>query len=221
LTGLYEAIAAGDAPSTRALTERALAEGFEPMKLVNEEMVPAMEEAGRKFENHEYFVPDLLLRARAMKTAMALLRPLLASANVPSRGRIVIGTVKGDVHDIGKNLVAALLEGAGFEVIDLGVGVSPEKFISAIVEKKPAIVGLSALLTTTMLSMKTTIEAMKQAGVRDKVKVLIGGAPVTREYAEQIGADGTSNSGTGAVSLAKLAMGLQAPRVAGVHLCIR
>ena len=219
LTRLYEAIADGDAPGAKICVESALVQGFDALQLVNRCMVPAMEEAGRKFENHQYFVPDLLLRARAMKTAMALLRPMLAKADFKSRGRIVIGTVQGDVHDIGKNLVAALLEGAGFEVIDLGVGVTPEKFIAAVLERDAQLVGLSALLTSTMLSMKATVDALRHAGVRQRVKVLVGGAPVTREFAEDIGADGTSNSGTGAVTLARLAMGLPAAKVPGVHLC--
>ena len=156
-----------------------------------------------------------------MKTAMALLRPLLARGEVKSRGRVVLGTVKGDVHDIGKNLVAALLEGAGFEIIDLGVGGPPEKFVAVIRERQPQIVGFSALLTTTMYGMKTTIDALVQAGLRQQVKVLVGGAPVTRQFAEEVGADGTSNSATGAVVLAKLALGLEATATPGVHLCTR
>jgi 5-methyltetrahydrofolate--homocysteine methyltransferase len=219
LTGLFEAISNGDSQAARSITEVALASGIEPLMLVNQSMIPAMDEAGRKFEANEYFVPDLLIRARAMKTAMALIRPLLATGEVSSLGRIVLGTVKGDVHDIGKNLVAALLEGAGFEVIDLGVGVAPEKFVAVVCEKNAQLVGLSALLTTTMYSMKTTIEAIEQAGLRSRVKVLVGGAPVTRDFADEIGADGTSNSAAGAVILAKLALGLPAQLTSGVHLC--
>ena len=192
------------------MTEQALAEGTDPLKLVNECMIPAMDEVGRKFESSEYFVPELLISARAMKAALELIRPLLVARGDKPVGRVAIGTVKGDLHDIGKNLVASLLEGGGFEVIDLGVNVSPEKFIASVKEKNANIIAMSALLTTTMPAMKTTIEALKQAGVRDKVKVLIGGAPITQRYAEEIGADGYSENAVGAVALAKKACTLAA-----------
>jgi 5-methyltetrahydrofolate--homocysteine methyltransferase len=218
---LHDAILSGNADAARTITENALAAGAEPMVLVNDIMTPAMETAGNLFAAGEIFVPGLLVRARAMKTAMALIRPLLVNCAVKSLGRIAIGTVKGDVHDIGKNLVGAMLEGSGFEVIDLGVNVPPEKFVATIREKNPQIIGLSALLTSTMLSMKTTIDALQEAGVRDKVKVLIGGAPVTKRFAEDIGADGTSNNAVGAVVVAKLAMGIPVADVSGVHLCMR
>ncbi|MBA4146836.1 MAG: corrinoid protein [Verrucomicrobia bacterium] len=214
---LYDAMISGDAEAARCVTVRTLAEGVAPLSLVNDYMIPAMEDAGKRFAAGEYFVPDLLIRARAMKTAMAILRPLLVAAQIKSAGRVVLGTVNGDVHDIGKNLVGAMLEGCGFEVVDLGVNVSPEKFIAAINERNPHIVGMSALLTSTMYSMKTTIDAMVQAGVRDKVKVLIGGAPVTRQFAQEIGADGSSNNAVGAVAVAKMAMGLQIESTAGVY----
>jgi 5-methyltetrahydrofolate--homocysteine methyltransferase len=210
LTKLYEAVVAGDAKISRSLTEQALAEGVDPLQLVNECMVPAMDEVGRRFESNEYFVPELLISARAMKTALELVRPLLAARGDKPLGRVAIGTVKGDLHDIGKNLVASLLEGGGFEVIDLGVNVAPEKFIATIKEKDATIVAMSALLTTTMPAMKTTIEALKQAGVREKVKVLIGGAPITQKYAEEIGADGYSENAVGAVALAKKAVAVAA-----------
>jgi len=179
---------------------------LDPLALVNECMSPAMDEVGRRFECNEYFVPELLLSARAMKSALELIRPLLAARGAQSKGRIVIGTVKGDLHDIGKNLVAALLEGGGFEVIDLGVNVPPEKFVATVREKDAQVVALSALLTTTMLSMKTTIDAIKDAGMRDRVKVLVGGAPVTKKFADEIGADGYSENAAGAVSLARQTM---------------
>jgi 5-methyltetrahydrofolate--homocysteine methyltransferase len=206
LKQLYEAVVNGDAKTTQALTKQALADGVDPLKLVNEFMVPAMDEVGRRFEANEYFVPELLISARAMKAALELIRPLLTARGDQPLGRVAIGTVKGDLHDIGKNLVGSLLEGGGFEVIDLGVNVSPEKFIATVNEKKANIIAMSALLTTTMPSMKTTIDALKQAGVREKVKVLIGGAPITQKYADEIGADGYSENAVGAVALAKKAV---------------
>ncbi|HEY5909843.1 MAG TPA: corrinoid protein [Verrucomicrobiae bacterium] len=206
LKQLYEAIVNGDAKASQAITQQALAEGIDPLKLVNDHMVPAMDEVGRRFESNEYFVPELLISARAMKAALELIRPLLTARGDQPAGRVAIGTVKGDLHDIGKNLVASLLEGGGFEVIDLGVNVSPEKFIETVQQKNANIVAMSALLTTTMPGMKTTIEALKQAGVRDKVKVLIGGAPITQKYADEIGADGYSENAVGAVALAKKAV---------------
>jgi len=210
LRELHNAIIRGDAQVSHHVTEQALSEGTDPLKLVNEYMIPAMDEVGRKFECSEYFVPELLISARAMKAALELIRPLLMARGDKPAGRVAIGTVKGDLHDIGKNLVASLLEGGGFEVIDLGVNVSPEKFIASIKEKNANIIAMSALLTTTMPAMKTTIEALKQAGVRDKVKVLIGGAPITQRYAEEIGADGYSENAVGAVALAKKASALAA-----------
>ena len=200
---LHEAILSGDAATARAVTEKALAASADPLRLVNDLMVPAMDEVGRRFECNEYFVPELLISARAMKAALELIRPLLIARGDQPDGRVAIGTVKGDLHDIGKNLVAAMLEGGGFEVIDLGVNVSPEQFVKAVQEGKANVVAMSALLTTTMPAMKTTIEALKQAGLRDRVKVLIGGAPITQKYAEEIGADGYSDNAPAAVSLAK------------------
>jgi 5-methyltetrahydrofolate--homocysteine methyltransferase len=203
LTKLHEAVVNGDAKGAHSITQQALAEGIDPLELVNNYMVPAMDEVGRRFEANEYFVPELLISARAMKSALDIIRPLLTARGDKPVGRVAIGTVKGDLHDIGKNLVASLLEGGGFEVIDLGVNVSPEKFIETVNAKQANIVAMSALLTTTMPSMKTTIDALKQAGVRNKVKVLIGGAPITQKYADEIGADGYSENAVGAVALAK------------------
>ncbi|HTL16657.1 MAG TPA: corrinoid protein [Patescibacteria group bacterium] len=206
LTKLHEAVVSGDAKTARAITEQALAEGLDPLQLVNQYLVPAMDEVGRRFECSEYFVPELLISARAMKAALELIRPKLTASGSKPLGRVAIGTVKGDLHDIGKNLVASLLEGGGFEVIDLGVNVGPEKFISSIKEQDATIVAMSALLTTTMPAMRATIEALKQAGVRDKVKVLVGGAPITQKYAQEIGADGYSENAVGAVALARKAV---------------
>jgi 5-methyltetrahydrofolate--homocysteine methyltransferase len=208
LNQLREAVISGDAKKAREITEQALQEGMNPVQLVNDFMVPAMDEVGRRFECNEYFVPELLLSARAMKSALELIRPLLAQSGAQPVGRVAIGTVKGDLHDIGKNLVAAMLEGGGFEVIDLGVNVSPEKFIETVQEKNANVVAMSALLTTTMPSMKTTIDAIKQAGLRGKVKVLVGGAPITQKYADEIGADGYSDNAPGAVTVAKKALGV-------------
>jgi 5-methyltetrahydrofolate--homocysteine methyltransferase len=166
-------------------------------------MTPAMDEVGRRFECEDYFVPELLLSARAMKSALELLRPLLSAQGAEPAGRVVIGTVKGDLHDIGKNIVAAMLEGGGFDVIDLGADVAPERFVDVIRERKPHILCLSALLTVTMPSMKTTIEALREAGVRDSIKVLVGGAPVNSEFARTIGADGFGENASVAVALAR------------------
>ena len=200
---LYSAILNGDAKKAHAATEVALAAGAQPMELIADSMVPAMNEVGRLFEAEEYFVPELLLAGRAMKSAMELLRPLMIAAGQKLSTRVVIGTVKGDLHDIGKNIVASMLEGSGFEVIDLGADVSPENFVAAVEERKPQVVCMSALLTVTMPAMKTTIDALKTAGLRAQVKVLIGGAPVTSQYAREIGADGYSENASGAVSLVK------------------
>jgi corrinoid protein of di/trimethylamine methyltransferase len=203
LKKLHDAILNGDAKTSVAVTQEAIADKVNPAALINEAMIPAMAEVGRLYECEEYFVPELLLSARAMKGALELLRPLLAAKGVQPTGRVVIGTVKGDLHDIGKNLVASMLEGGGFEVTDLGADVTPEKFISAVQQNHPQIVCLSALLTVTMPAMRTTIEAMKTAGVRNQVKVLVGGAPVTSEYAREIGADGYGENASVAVAVAR------------------
>lgn len=203
LQKLYDAILDGDAKMSAAVTNEALAEGADPVSLISDYMVPAMDEVGRRYEAEEYFVPELLLAARAMKAALTPLRPLLAASGAQPAGRVVIGTVKGDLHDIGKNLVASMLEGGGFEVLDLGADVSPEKFIEGVRSSGANIVCLSALLTVTMPSMKKTIDALEAAGVRSQVKVFVGGAPVTEQYAREIGADGFSETASGAVALAR------------------
>ncbi len=211
LQKLYDAVLNGDQKTSIAVTQEALAEGTNPLDMITNYMVPAMDEVGRRFECEDYFVPELLLSARAMKGSLEILRPLLAAQGAQPAGRVVIGTVKGDLHDIGKNLVASMLEGGGFEVMDLGADVSPEKFIAAIRERGANIVCLSALLTVTMPSMRTTIEAFKAAGVRDQVKVLVGGAPVTAQFATEIGADGYSDNANGAVALARTLVRTSSP----------
>lgn len=205
---LFDAVVNGDAKTTRSLTEQAIAEGANPLYLVNEFMVPAMDEVGKRFECSAYFVPELLLSARAMKSALELIRPLLVQSGAQPVARVVVGTVKGDLHDIGKNLVAAMFEGGGFEVIDLGVNVPPEKFVETVRSRDAHIVAMSALLTTTMPGMRATVEAFNQAGLRDRVKILIGGAPITQKYADEIGADGYSENAPAAVHLARQVLAL-------------
>ena len=200
---LYDAIVRGDAKSAIAATSGLLSGGAAALDVVNTEMVPAMDEVGRRYECEEYFVPQLLLAARAMKGTLELLRPLLAVAGARTAGRVAIGTVKGDLHDIGKNIVAAMLEGAGFQVADLGVDVAPGRFVDAVRHGGAHIVCLSALLTTTMPAMRAVIEALRTAGVRDQVSVLVGGAPVSRSFANEIGADGYGENGVAAVALAR------------------
>ena len=200
---LYDAVLNGDAKKAVAATRQALETGADPLELVQRHMVPAMDEVGRRFECEDYFVPELLLAARAMKGSLELIRPLLTQLGAEPAGRVVIGTVKGDLHDIGKNIVASMLEGGGFEVIDLGSDVAPDKFVAAVKERNANMVCLSALLTVTMPSMKTTIDALSAAGLRARVKVLVGGAPVTQKFAEQIGADGYGENAVAAVALAR------------------
>jgi 5-methyltetrahydrofolate--homocysteine methyltransferase len=200
---LYDAILNGNAKAAKEITQTSLAAGANPQALVDDTMIPAMNEVGRRYEANEYFVPELLIAARAMKASLELIRPLLSARGAEPVGRVVIGTVQGDLHDIGKNLVGAMLEGAGFEVIDLGVDVSPEKFMNAAKEKHATLIALSALLTTTMHSMKAVMEKLKESGMRDTVKVMIGGAPVTQKYADEIGADGYSSNANAAVALAR------------------
>ncbi len=204
---LYDAILNGDNKVARQFTETAIAQGTDPQLLVNDVMIPAMNEVGRRFETSEYFVPELLIAARAMKASLEILRPLLAAKGAELMGRVVIGTVQGDLHDIGKNLVGAMLEGAGFEVIDLGVDVPPEKFVAEARNTRASIVGLSALLTTTMPTMRSVVKAFADAGVRNDIKIMIGGAPTTQKFADEIGADGYSKNATGAVALARSFVG--------------
>lgn len=208
LEKLYDAVLAGNAKQAVAVTKEAVAAGVDPQVLLDEYMIPAMDEVGQRFESNECFVPELLISARAMKGAVEVIRPLLATAGAEPIGRVVIGTVQGDLHDIGKNLVAIMLEGGGFEITDIGVDANADKFIDAINTKNPDIVALSALLTTTLPSMKNIIDRLTQAGVRQRVKVIVGGAPVTQDFADEIGADGYSDNAGGAVGLVRGLMGL-------------
>lgn len=203
LKQLNKAIVEGDAKLAAEITKAALAGGAKPLDLIQKHMIPAMDEVGKLFEAEEYFVPELLLSGRAMRAAFDLIKPLLAAQGVEPTGRVVIGTIQGDLHDIGKNLVGAMLEGAGFEVYDLGADVKPEAFVETAKTKKCDIVAMSAMLTVTMPKMKTTIEALKAAGLRDKVKVIVGGAPISQAYCEEIGADAYSDTASGAAVLAR------------------
>jgi len=203
IVAVYESVRDGDAPGAVASVQAALDAGVAPATILNDGCIAAMGEVGSLFEVGEMFVPEMLIAARAMKAGMALLKPHLSQEDVTSVGKIIVGTVAGDLHDIGKNLVAMMMEGSGFEVVDLGTDVKPEAFVAAVREHSPDLVGLSALLTTTMPSMTTTVEALVEAGLRDKVKVLIGGAPVTQHYADQIGADGYAPDASSASRLAK------------------
>jgi 5-methyltetrahydrofolate--homocysteine methyltransferase len=205
LQELYDAVLDGNRDAAKANVEQGLAESIEPGAVL-EAMVSAMGEVGRLFEEGEYFVPEMLIAARAMKTGMEILKPQLVDADIQPAGKIVAGTVKGDLHDIGKNLVCMMLEGAGFQVVDLGADVSPETFVNAVREHQPDFIAMSALLTTTMPNMQTTIDALKEAGLRNQVKVLIGGAPITDDYAEKIGADGYAPDASRAVKLAQSLM---------------
>jgi corrinoid protein of di/trimethylamine methyltransferase len=200
---LYECILTGNAKKAEAIAREALAANVDPSELVTKYMIPAMDEVGQRFECNEYFVPELLIAARAMKAALQLITPHLLEKGIERAGRVVIGTVQGDLHDIGKNLVASMLEGGGFEVIDLGVDVPPDKFVEAARQKEGSIVALSALLTTTMTMMKAVISALEKAGIRDKTRVMIGGAPITQQFSEEIGADGFSDNASSAVALAR------------------
>jgi 5-methyltetrahydrofolate--homocysteine methyltransferase len=200
---LSNAVIAGNAPLAKSLTEAALAEAVAPATIVNDALIPAMGIVGERFGRGEIYVPEMLISARAMQAALSILEPLMAKADIVSRGTVVIGTVKGDVHDIGKNIVVIMLKGSGFTVHDLGVDVPVEGFVDAIRELRPDVLGISALLTTTMPGMKTVIQALESAGVRNQVKVLVGGAPVTAEFAQSIGADGYGRDAGEAAEKAK------------------
>ena len=202
LNGLTEAIKAGDREAADQQTRAAIDAGTDAQSILDA-LTAGMDDVGRRFKANELYVPNVLIAARAMKRSLAILTPAMAAEGLEAAGRVVIGTVKGDLHDIGKNLVASMLEGGGFEVVDLGVDVSPEKFVEAAQQKDGTIVALSALLTTTMTMMKTVIEALEAAGVRQSTKVIIGGAPITQRYADEIGADGFSDNASAAVALAR------------------
>lgn len=200
---LHDAILGGNLKAAVDTTHEAIAENVDPQKIINEYMVKAMEEIGASFEAGKAFVPNLLMSARAMKGCLKLLKPLTSNGNTAPLGKIIIGTVKGDLHDIGKNLVSSMLEGCGFEVINLGVDISSDKFVEAAKKHNANIVCLSALLTTTMTYMKEVIDAFEKAGIRDKVKIMVGGAPLSENYAREIGADGYGDNANAAVSLAR------------------
>ena len=209
LEKLHDAVLNGDPLTAVDITEKALGEKIDPHILINDYMIRAMDEVGTRFERFEYFIPQLLMSAKAMKGAMALIRPLLIGDGVDDTSICAVtGTVKGDVHDIGKNLLGALLEGGGFRLVDLGTNVSPEQFIDAVKENDAKLVCMSALLTTTMPGMKTTIDAFKEAGIRDDVIMLVGGAPVTQHFADEIGSDGYRDNASAGVVLAKELLGI-------------
>ena len=200
---LYDETLVGNAPAVTDGVRSGLDQGLAPERMLYDGLIPSLEEVGARFERGDYFVPEMLIAARAMQGALDILRPLLAETGAATIGKIVMGTVKGDVHDIGKNLVNIMFEGAGFEVIDLGVQVAPEKFVEAIKEHQPDIVGFSAFLTTTMPMFKANINALQKSGLRDQVIVMVGGAPVTQEYADVVGADGYASDASAAVVRAK------------------
>ena len=200
---LYDETLVGNAPAVRDGVNDGLEQGLEPERMLYDALIPSLEEVGARFERGDYFVPEMLIAARAMQGALDILRPLLAETGAKPIGTYVMGTVKGDVHDIGKNLVNIMLEGAGFTVYDLGVNVAPEKFVEMINEHQPDIVGFSAFLTTTMPMFKANINALLKAGIRDDVIVMVGGAPVTQEYADAVGADGYAADASTAVRIAK------------------
>ncbi|MCK6581525.1 MAG: corrinoid protein [Anaerolineales bacterium] len=201
LQNLFEAVLEGNFEGVKANVQSALDAELDPNTILNDGMIAAMREVGVRFEAGEYYVPEMLIAARAMQSGMAILKPHLQQAEKKSSGRVVMGTVKGDLHDIGKNLVGLMLEGAGYEIIDLGVDVPAEDFVKKAMELKPDVIGMSALLTTTMPSMKTTLDALDAAGLRRDIKVIVGGAPVTETYAQQIEADGFALDASRAVNL--------------------
>ncbi len=206
LDDIKQSVIDGNLETTEVGVKRALDENFDPEAILMQGLIPAMAEVGERFERQELYVPEMLIAARAMKAGLNLIKPMLAESGVEPVGKIVLGTVKGDLHDIGKNLVAMMLEGAGFEVVDLGIDVTPERFVEA-AREDVQIVGMSALLTTTMGNMKGVIEAITGAGLREKVKIIIGGAPVTPAYADEIGADGCAPDASSATTLAKTLIG--------------
>jgi len=207
LQAIAESLINGNAPAVAEGVQAALDEGTSAGEILNGALVPAMDEVGYRFKNNIFYVPEVLIAARAMHAGMDLIKPLLADSDVPSAGKVIVGTVKGDLHDIGKNLVVMMLEGGGFDVVDVGVDASPETFVTAIRDEQPQVVGMSALLTTTMVNMRTTIDALAEAGVRDQVKIMIGGAPVTQRYADEVGADGYAPDAASAVDLARSLIG--------------
>jgi 5-methyltetrahydrofolate--homocysteine methyltransferase len=205
---VYDSVLSGNLSETKQNVQTALASNVPAEELLNNGLIAAMKEVGQLFEEGEYFVPEMLISARAMQAGMSVLRPILVDQDIKPVGKVVIGTVKGDLHDIGKNLVSMMLEGSGFQMIDIGTDVSPEKFLEAINEHKPDIVGMSALLTTTMMNIPKTITYLAEQGVRNKIKIIIGGAPVSKKFADEIGADGFAPDASQAAAVAKRLMGV-------------
>jgi 5-methyltetrahydrofolate--homocysteine methyltransferase len=203
LSKLSSAIIEGDLDSMKGLTDQALDEGYSAKEVLDNGLMPGMDHVGVEFRAGNMFVPEVLRSARAMQASMDTLKPLLAESGEDRAGRVLLGTVKGDLHDIGKNLVGMMCEGAGFEVRDLGKDVEPEQFVEAVKEYEPDVVGMSALLTTTMRAMESTIKALEEAGVRDQIKIMVGGAPVTQDFADQIGADGYASNAASAADMAR------------------
>jgi 5-methyltetrahydrofolate--homocysteine methyltransferase len=203
LQEIHAKVIAGDANGVAEQVQAALDAGEEAGNILNQSMIGAMQEVGQRFENGDCFVPEMLIAARAMKIGLGILRPHLVAADIKPLGKVIVGTVKGDLHDIGKNLVSMMMEGAGFDVVDLGVDIEAAKFVEAVKEHQPDIVALSALLTTTMPSMKLTINALTEAGIRSQVKVMVGGAPVSQTFADEIGADLFASNAAAAANIAK------------------
>jgi len=200
---ISQSVIGGQLDRVKQLTQQAIDAGNEPVEIINQGLIPGMNVVGVRFKGGQMYVPEVLMSARAMHGGMDLVKPLILSADIPSAGKVVLGTVKGDLHDIGKNLVGMLLESAGFTIINVGVDAGPEKFLAAVKEHSPNIIAMSALLTTTMLSMKDTIELLKEEGLRDKVSVIIGGAPISQDFADEIGADGFAPDAGSATDLCK------------------
>jgi len=203
LAALIESVIAGDAENVEKMTKQALDEGMTAIEILNGGLVKAMDVVGEKFKNYEVYLPGLIVASRAMKAGLVILKPILVDSGTRTSVKIAVGTVQGDTHDIGKNIVAAMLEGAGFDVTDLGYDVVPERFVSAIIDDGAQVVGMSALVTTNMLSMKETMDAIVEAGVRDRAKIIISGAPVTQEYADRIGADAYAEDAAIAVDVVR------------------
>jgi 5-methyltetrahydrofolate--homocysteine methyltransferase len=202
-TALWEKVVSGDAEKVIELTKNALDEGIDALTILNEGLVKGMDVVGEKFKNYEVYLPGLIVASRAMKSGLNILKPMLALAKSKTSVKIALGTVRGDTHDIGKNIVAAMLEGAGFQVTDLGYDVPPERFVSAVADEDAQVIGMSALVTTNMVSMKETIDAIIEAGLRDRAKIIIGGAPVTQEFANKIGADAYAEDAAVAVDIVR------------------
>jgi len=203
LETLTQQLIGGQADQVAQLTQQALSESIKPLDILNTGLIPGMDEVGQRFKDGEMYVPDVLIAARAMRAGMDVLRPLLSQSEIPSLGTVILGTIQGDLHDIGKNLVGIMMEGAGFEVIDLGADVSPEQFVQAAREHQPRILGMSALLTVTMMGMKQVLEDLQAEGLRNRIVAMVGGAPVTQAFAREIGADGYAHDAVSAVSAAR------------------